>query len=245
MLQDIYRKVHNRNRISDEDALELFKGAELLRLGQLAQYRSTQFHPINRATFLIDRNINYTNICTSRCRFCAFYKDETSPEAYLLSSAEILMKIGEAVSKGATQVMLQGGLHPSLPLDYFEEVLQNIKTNFDIYIHSFSPPEIYHLAKISNHSVENVLLRLRSAGLDSLPGGGAEILSDRVRQEVSPHKISASDWLKVMEIAHQVGLRTTATMMMGGIETLGERVEHLRKIRSLQDKTGGFRAFIP
>lgn len=244
-LQKIYRKISERTRISDEDALQLFKEGDLLTLGQLAQQRSAQIHPIERATFLIDRNINYTNICTSKCRFCAFYTDEKSPDAYLLTAQEILGKVGEAVSMGATQIMLQGGLHPALPLEYYEDVLQKIKAAHQIFIHSFSPPEIRHLAKTSQLSTEDVLLRLRKAGLDSLPGGGAEILSDRVRQTISPHKISAAEWLGVMEAAHRMGLKTTATMMIGSIETLAERVEHLRKIRELQDKTAGFRAFIP
>jgi cyclic dehypoxanthinyl futalosine synthase len=196
-------------------------------------------------TFLIDRNINYTNICVSKCRFCAFYRTEDAPDAYLLNLEQVVERVAEAVACGATQVMLQGGLHPTLGMDYFEKLLGRIKSEFTISIHSFSPPEIYHLSKRSALSIEEVLRRLRDAGLDSLPGGGAEILSERVRREVSPEKISARVWLEVMETAHKVGLKTTATMMMGSIETLEERIEHLRSIRQLQDRTGGFRAFIP
>ncbi len=244
-LSAICSKVQNRERITSDEALTLYRDADLLLLGNLAQERTTALHPQSIATFVIDRNINYTNICTSKCRFCAFYRDASSPEAYLLSPEEVLEKIAEAVSFGATQIMLQGGLHPELGMDYFQDLLKKIKARFNICIHSFSPPEIFHLAKRSGLTVAEVLLSLREAGLDSLPGGGAEILSDRVRELISPCKISSAAWLAVMETAHQMGLKTTATMVIGIIETVEERIEHLGRVRELQDKTGGFRAFIP
>lgn len=245
ILPELYKKIEEGKRISDDEALRLFAEADLLTLGQLAQKRMRRFHPSDNVTFLIDRNINYTNICVSKCRFCAFYRTEAAPDAYLLTIDQVIERVAEAVGQGATQVMLQGGLHPTLGMDYFETLLRKIKSEFTISVHSFSPPEIHHLSKRSGLSIEEVLKRLRDAGLDSLPGGGAEILSERVRHEVSPEKISARIWLEVMETAHLVGLKTTATMMMGSIETLEERIEHLRSIRELQDKTGGFRAFIP
>jgi cyclic dehypoxanthinyl futalosine synthase len=244
-LSAICNKVQSRERITGDEALVLYCDADLLLLGKLAQECATARHPRNIATFVIDRNINYTNICTSKCRFCAFYRDSSSPEAYLLRHEVILEKIAEAVSLGATQIMLQGGLHPELGIDYFQDLLKKIKARFSVFIHSFSPPEIFHLAKRSGLTVADVLLALREAGLDSLPGGGAEILSDRVRALISPCKISSAEWLEVMEAAHHIGLKTTATMMIGSIETVEERIEHLSKVRDLQDKTGGFRAFIP
>ena len=244
-LAALYKKVGNGVRITDDDALRLFNEADLLTLGNLARQRACLFHPQDVVTFIIDRNINYTNICTSRCRFCAFYRDAESPDAYLLTADEILEKVSEAVSLGATQIMLQGGLHPALTLGYYQEVLQKIKQRCAVSIHSFSPPEIVHLANVSHLSIADVLRQLRDAGLDSLPGGGAEILSDRVRSIISPHKISSEEWLGVMKAAHQTGLKTTATMMIGSVETREERIEHLSKIRALQDTTGGFRAFIP
>ena len=242
---ELYKKIEAGGRIDDEEALLLLTETDLLALGQLAQSRMRRFHSGETATFLIDRNINYTNICTSKCRFCAFYREESAPDAYLLTPERILEKVAEAVSLGATQIMLQGGLHPRLGIEYFEQMLKGIKAKFDVALHSFSPPEIHHLSERTGLSIGDVLKRLRAAGLDSLPGGGAEILSERVRHEISPHKIAARRWLEVMETAHHIGLATTATMMMGSIETVRERIEHLRAIRDLQDKTGGFRAFIP
>ena len=244
-LSEIYRKVYDGSRVSEEEALILLSEADILELGQMAHKQMLKFHPQDKATFLIDRNINYTNICVSRCRFCAFYRKETDPDAYLLNEEEIIKKVSEAVSLGATQIMLQGGLHPGLSMEYFESMVKKIKTDFNVFVHSFSPPEVYHLSKISGLSAEVVLGRLKDAGLDSLPGGGAEILSDRVRNLVSPEKVSAQMWLDVVETAHRVGLKATATMMMGSVETVRERMEHLKKIRELQDRTGVFRAFIP
>ncbi len=242
---DIISKIEKGERINEEEALQLLLESDLLVLGQLAQMRMLKFHSPDHASFCIDRNINYTNICKSKCRFCAFYRLKDDPEAYLLDADDIVKGVEEAVSLGATQIMLQGGLNPELRLEYYENILRKIKNRFDLFIHSFSPPEVCHLSDVSGVTVKDVLIRLKDAGLDSLPGAGAEMLIDRVRHEISPGKISAEKWLMVMETAHGVGLESTATMMMGSIETVDERIEHLKKIRDLQDKTGGFRSFIP
>jgi len=242
---DIYNKLSEGQRITTREAEELLTGGDLLQLGSLANQRRLELHPDNASTFQIDRNINYTNICECRCRFCAFYREADSPEAYLLSIDDVLAKTEEAVRMGATQVMLQGGLHPDLGIDYFEELFRSIKQRFDLCIHSLSPPEVQHLSRKSGIGLEELLKRLRAAGLDSIPGGGAEILSDRVRTEISPHKISSAQWMAVMEAAHAIGMRTTGTMMIGSVETTSERAAHLELLRDLQDRTGGFRAFIP
>ena len=242
---DISSKIEKGERINEEEALQLLLECDLLVLGQLAQTRLLKFHSPDRVSFCIDRNINYTNICESKCRFCAFYRLKDDPEAYVLSADDIVKKVEEAVSLGATQVMLQGGLNPELKIDYYENILRKTKNRFKIFIHSFSPPEIWHMSDYSKMTLKEVLLRLKEAGLDSLPGGGAEMLIDRVRAEISPNKINTEKWLAVMETAHGVGLESTATMMMGSIETRPERIEHMKRIRDLQDRTGGFRAFIP
>ncbi len=241
----LIKRTGNGLRINKKQALRLFYKAPFHTLSELASKRMALFHKPNKATFLIDRNINYTNICLSRCRFCSFFRSKHSPDAYVLTKTEILKKVSQAVSKGATQIMLQGGLNPGLSIDYFEHILRAIKAKHHVSLHSFSPPEIFHLSSNSGLGIKDVLYRLRDAGLDSLPGGGAEILSDRVRKIVSPKKISSKTWLDIMRQAHETGIKTTATMMMGSIETIEERVEHIDLIRKLQDKTGGFRAFIP
>jgi len=230
--------------VTTSEGLEMLSTGNILELGQAANAIRQQIHPGNTVTFVIDRNINYTNICTSECRFCAFYRPIGHPEGYTLPETLIFEKLQETIVAGGTQVMLQGGLNPLLGLDYYINLLQFIKGNFDIVIHSFSPAEILHIAKKEGLTVVDILARLKAAGLDSLPGGGAEILVDKVRQKVSPKKISAGDWLSVMEAAHHVGLETTATMVIGMGETYAERMEHMEKVRKLQEKTGGFRAFI-
>ncbi len=241
----LYDKIAAGERIGAGEAAHLLAEGDLLQLGRLADERRCALHPGNTATFQIDRNINYTNICECRCRFCAFFREAGAPDAYLLSVEEVLAKTDEAVRLGATQVMLQGGLHPGLGLEYFEELFRAIKQKFPVIIHSLSPPEVQHLARRTGFGLKELLQRLRAAGLDSMPGGGAEILSDRVRREISPHKISSAQWLAVMEAAHAIGMHTTATMMIGSVETIDERARHLELVRSLQDRTGGFRAFIP
>ena len=232
------------SRLSDDQFLQLYSEADLYLLGYLAAEVRKKKHPEKLVTYVIDRNINYTDICISACKFCAFYKQPASGEGYLLSREELKKKIDETAALGGTQILLQGGLHPDLQLDYYEDLVSFIKS-CGINVHGFSPPEIHHFSTISGLKVTEVLDRLIAAGLDSIPGGGAEILTDRVRKLVAPKKCSADQWLEVMEQAHDMGLRTTATMMFGHIETVEERVEHLRRLRSLQDRTGGFTAFIP
>lgn len=240
--QYILNKASSGERLSFEEGVNLFD-EDLLALGKIANLRMKKYHPENIATFIIDRNITITNVCVLGCRFCAFSVKPGSRDAYLLSHEEIFHKIDELLQIGGTQVMLQGGINPELSLDYYCNLMEEIKKKFDVWLHSLSPTEIYCMAKTSGLSTRDVLLKLKDAGLDSLPGA-AEILVDRVRKIVSPHKISTAQWLEVMETAHSIGLHTTATMTFGMMETKAERVEHMLCIRDLQDKTGGFKAFI-
>ena len=228
-----------------QDAHALLKDAALLDLAKAADTVCRRKHPEGIVTFLIDRNINYTNICQNQCSFCAFYRTKDHPEAYVLTQDEIDKKVSETLNLSGTQVMLQGGINPDLNIDYYTNMFSTIKRKFNIRIHSLSPPEIVHIADASGLSISDTLKKLVDAGLDSLPGGGAEILIDRVRKKISPRKISSSQWLNVMETAHNLGLKTTATMMFGTVETVEERIAHLQKVRDLQDKTGGFMSFIP
>jgi len=237
-------------RLADEEAVALLRSRDLLTVGQLAAERRARQVPGDVVTFIIDRNINYTNICLTGCDFCAFYRSPETEGGYLLAKEEIFNKIEETLDLGGTAVLMQGGLHPDLDIAYYEDLFRSIKERFVITIHSLSPPEIIHIAKLSGLTTRVTLERLRAAGLDSLPGGGAEILVDRVRRHVSPNKARTEPWLQVMREAHMLGMGTTATMMFGSVETLEERVEHLRRIRDLQDEavgrgTMGFRAFIP
>lgn len=232
-------------RLTDSEALELLRSRDLLGVGARAHEVRERLVPGPRATYIVDRNINYTNVCVSGCRFCAFHCAPGSPEAYVLPQEVINEKIQETLDLGGTAVMMQGGLHPDLDVTYFEDLFRSIKERFDITIHSLSAPEIAHIAKISELPVAEVLARLKAAGLDSLPGGGAEILVDRVREQLAPGKANTRVWLEVMREAHLQGIPGTATMMFGSVETLEDRVEHLRAVRDLQDETGGFRAFIP
>lgn len=232
-------------RLSDKEAVDLLRHGDILELGQKADKVRQKFHPGNTVTFIVDRNINYTNVCVNECCFCAFFRPEHHKDAYLLPMEIILQKVKETQEAGGTQIMLQGGLHPSLPFSYYTNMISTIKNAYpDIVIHSFSPAEILHFAKISGKSVKNVLIELQNAGLASLPGGGAEILVDRVRRLVSPKKIMTDEWLSVMKTAHSIGMESTATMVLGLSETAEERIEHMRRIRELQNETGGFRAFI-
>jgi len=231
-----------RSRLTDAEALELLKCSDLTGLGRAADAMRRALHPQNAVTFIIDRNINYTNICASRCKFCAFWREKE--KGYVLSKDELASKIRETIELGGTQILLQGGLHPDMRLDFYMDMLRSIKQEFDIHIHAFSPPEIVHFARLNRASVREVIEELRRAGLDTIPGGGAEILSRPVRERVSPHKCGADEWIEVMRQAHLLGVRTTATMMFGHVEALKDRVEHLRRIRDLQDETGGFTAFI-
>lgn len=234
-----------QKRITEREGVELLERDDLLTLGERANKIRESIHPEKKVTFIIDRNINYTNICINRCRFCAFYRNENDPEAYILSMDEIFRKIEETLELGGTQILMQGGLHPSLQIDYYINLLKSIKKRFPVHIHAFSPPEIVYIAKISDTTIREVLSILKDAGLDSIPGGGAEILVDRVRRIISPKKIKSDEWLEVMEIAHGLGIPSSATMMFGSIEKKSEIVKHLIKLRNLQDRTGGFTAFIP
>jgi cyclic dehypoxanthinyl futalosine synthase len=232
-------------RLTFEEAVRLFQETELLQLANAADAVCKDKHPEGVVTFLIDRNINYTNICQNQCSFCAFYRHRGHPDAYVLSQEQIENKVAETLELSGTQVMLQGGINPDLKLNFYTNMFRELKKKFRIRIHSLSPPEIVHIAESEGLSLADVLRELIKAGLDSLPGGGAEILVDSVRQRISPRKISSAQWLEVMEEAHRQGLKTTATMMIGTVETVEDRISHLRKIRDLQDQTGGFMSFIP
>ncbi|MBR6887056.1 MAG: dehypoxanthine futalosine cyclase [Selenomonadaceae bacterium] len=230
-------------RLTGGEALKIFADGDLLELGKAADaICKKKFGDVK--TFIIDRNINYTNVCKNECKFCAFWRRINQHGAYLLSHEEILQKVRETVAAGGTQLMIQGGLHPDLPLNYYTDMLRLIKKNFDITIHSFTATEIQHFANCAGLSILETLKRLQAAGLDSLPGGGAEILVDDIRKKISPKKIMTDDWLNVMRAAHSIGMKSTATMVIGFGETLAQRLEHMEKIRNLQDETGGFRAFI-
>ena len=229
-------------RMSKKEYINLIK-EDLLKLGKQADDIKRKKYD-NNVTFIIDRNINYTNICQNECNFCAFFRRKNQKGAYLLNYDEIIEKVREAVNLGATQVMIQGGLNPELGLKYYEKMLSLIKSQFNITIHSFTATEIQYFAKLEGISILETLKRLQEAGLDSLPGGGAEILVDEIRKKISPNKISSYDWINVMKLAHNIGMKSTATMVIGFGETFDQRVEHMEKIRQLQDETGGFRAFI-
>jgi cyclic dehypoxanthinyl futalosine synthase len=232
-------------RISDDDALALLESRDLVRVGRVAdELRNRKVDPA-RITFVIDRNVNYTNVCHTDCDFCAFYRRPGDRrEGYLLPKTVIFKKIEETLALGGTALLMQGGHHPDLGVDYYEDLFSSVKARYPIHLHALSPPEVQHIARRSRLSIPQTLTRLRDAGLDSLPGGGAEILVDRVRRIISPKKTTSSEWLGVMRSAHRLGISTTATMMYGHVETLAERVVHMRKLRELQDELGGFRAFI-
>jgi len=243
-MQEIIDYVIDGGRISGEQFLTLAGEADLYQLGLMADTIRRRKHPERVVTYVIDRNINYTDICISACKFCAFFKAPEDPQGSMLTREELLAKIRETQDLGGTQILLQGGLHPDKPLLFYEDMLRFMKET-GIHVHGFSPPEICHFAELSGLSTREVLRRLMAAGLDSMPGGGAEILTDRVREMLAPRKCSADRWIAVMEEAHNLGMRTTATMMFGHVESMEERLEHLQRLRDLQDRTGGFTAFIP
>jgi cyclic dehypoxanthinyl futalosine synthase len=233
-------------RIDQATALELLERADLTTLGYLADQVRRRFHPDNVVTFVIDRNVNYTNVCVAGCKFCAFQRKPSSPEGYVLDTEEILKKVQELIDWGGTTLLMQGGLNPDLPLKFYTDLLREIKKNFPkVQIHSFSAPEIVYLAKIEGLTVEEVIKALKDAGLDSIPGGGAEILSQEVRRFLSPGKCTVEQWEEVHRTAHKLGLTSTATMMFGHVEKPEHIVEHLERVRRIQDETGGFTAFIP
>ena len=233
-------------RLDPAEGVRLIESHDLAALAGAADALCARRHPEPYRSYHVDRNINYTNVCLARCGFCAFSRGADSPDAYVLGRDELFRKIEETIALGGDQILLQGGLHPGLGIEWYESLLGDIRRAFpEINIHGLSPPEIDHIAQLSGRPIAEVLERLRSAGLGSLPGGGAEILVDRVRRELSPCKISADRWLEICRLWHRMGGRGSATMMFGHIETPAERIEHLERLRRLQDETGGFTAFIP
>ncbi|MHC1701021.1 MAG: cyclic dehypoxanthinyl futalosine synthase [Humidesulfovibrio sp.] len=249
-IQHILDEAAQGRRLTLDEARLLQRDAGLHDLGHAAHRVRLRKHPEPVVTYVVDRNINYSNVCVCACRFCAYYRAPGHEDCFVLSFEEIGEKIRETIALGGTQILMQGGHHPDLPLSWYEDMLAYIKANFPIHVHAFSPPEIVHFAKVSGLTTAQVIERLKAAGLDSIPGGGAEILVDRVRAAVSPNKCPAGQWLAVMEEAHGLGLRTTATMMFGHEETADERLEHLFAVRESQDRSlekagGGYTAFIP
>jgi cyclic dehypoxanthinyl futalosine synthase len=242
----IAAKVRAGGRLDRDEALALYTTAPLALLGQLADEVRTRRHPDGVVTYIIDRNVNYTNVCVARCNFCAFYRPVGSSEGYVLGFDEVFRKIDETIEVGGEQMLLQGGHNPDLPLEWYEDLFRAIKQRYPAFrLHALSPPEVVHLCRLTKLPAGDVIGRLIRAGLDSIPGGGAEILVDRVRKALNCYtKATSDEWLAVMCDAHRAGLRTTATMMFGSVETLEERLEHLFRLRDLQDETGGFTAFI-
>ncbi len=248
----IQGEILDGKRISSEEALQLYRQCSLDELGMLADERRKQkkigaYHGRGNeiVTYIVDRNINYTNICNVYCKFCAFYRVEGDEDAYVLSHEVIGKKIEETIALNGTQILMQGGHHPKLGIDFYLDLLRFIKTHYpQINIHAFSPPEFNHFSEVFGMSVREIIEKFKETGLGSIPGGGGEILVDRVRDRIAPLKCKSDDWLHVMRIAHELGLRTSATMMFGHVETVEDRIEHLQKLRDLQDETGGFTAFI-
>src|SRR3954468_13552967 len=241
---EVLEKALDGERIVDDEAITLLRSRDLVAVGRVANELRNRKHDPERVTFIVDRNLNYTNICTTDCDFCAFYRSPgDSREGYLLPKPVIFKKIEETLAIGGTGLLMQGGHHPDLDIAYYEDLFRSIKERYPIHLHALSPPEVQHIARRSGLTVPAALSRLRDAGLDSLPGGGGEILVDRVRAIIAPKKTKSSEWLNVMRHAQRLGMSTTATMMWGHVETLAERVEHMRRIRELQDEMRGFRSF--
>ncbi len=232
-------------RLTREEGLQLLESHDLVALGRAANEVTKRLHPEPYRTYNIDRNINYSNSCTAVCDFCAFYRSPKDPEVYVLKPEQLYEKIEETIELGGDQILLQGGLHPTLKLEWYEDLLRDLRERYpSVNIHGFSPPEIYHFTKLNNLSLEKVLERLKAAGLGSLPGGGGEILVDRVRKKITRGKVLTDGWLEVNRVWHKLGGISSATMMFGHVETLAERIEHLDRLREVQDETGGFSAFI-
>jgi cyclic dehypoxanthinyl futalosine synthase len=231
--------------ITRSQAIDLFRSDDLLAIGREADTVRRKLHPDGVVSYIIDRNINYTNFCTEYCSFCAFYRPMCHAEGYILPIDTILGKIQETVDLGGTGILMQGGLHPDLKIEWYEDLLRAIKALFDIWCHCFSAPELVNIADVSGISLRDTIARLRDAGLDSIPGGGAEILDEAVRHRISRLKCSVQDWIDVHRTAHALGMRTTATMMFGTGETIEQRMNHFDIVRSIQEDTGGFTAFIP
>jgi len=239
------KKVRAGERVSRDEAVALLRDGELLDLGGLADAVRRRLHPEGVVTYIIDRNVNYTNFCTEYCSFCAFYRPMGHQEGYILPKETIFQKIQETIDFGGTGVLMQGGLHPDLKIEWYEDLFRSIKTRFAIHLHCLSAPEVLNIAEVSGLSIRATIARLRDAGLDSIPGGGAEILDDAVRHRISRLKCTVEEWVTVHRTAHELGMRTTATMMFGVEETYQQRVNHLEIVRRLQEETGGFTAFIP
>ena len=246
----ILERAASGHRVTVEEGLTLLRDAPLMDLAITADLVRRRHHPEPIVTYIVDRNVNYTNVCVVRCSFCAFYRDPGHPEGYLHSRESLFEKIEETLSFGGTGILMQGGHHPDLPLEWYEDLLRSFRARFPrLHVHGFSPPEVQHIVRVSGRPLEEVLVRLRDAGLNSIPGGGGEILVDEVRRRISPLKTMSDDWLAVMETAHRIGIPTTATMMFGHVESHADRVTHMRKIRDLQDSSlergaRGFTAFI-
>jgi len=246
MVEQVIEKVRAGERVDAAEAIELYRFAPTAVLGQLADAIRRRKHPEGVVTYIIDRNVNYTNICVAKCNFCAFYREVGSPDGYVLGFDELFRKIDETIAVGGVQLLLQGGHNPDLPLSWYEDLFRAVKARYpEFKLHALSPPEVVHLSRLSQLPAPTIIERLIAAGLDSIPGGGAEILVDRVRKLLHCYSKATSDeWLDVMRHAHRAGLRTTATMMYGTVETDEERIEHMMRLRDLQDETGGFTAFI-
>jgi cyclic dehypoxanthinyl futalosine synthase len=244
-LDRIGAKVSGAERITSDEALLLLRHERLTAIGAMADLVRRRMHPDGVVTYNIDRNVNYTNVCNAFCSFCAFYRPPKHDEGYVQPVESIERKIRETYEAGGNQILLQGGHNPELKIEYYENLFRRLKQSFpDLWLHALSPPEIVHIRRVSRLELAETIRRLRESGLDSIPGGGAEILVDHVRRQLAKNKASADEWLAVMEEAHRQGLRSTATMMFGHVETLADRVQHLQRLRELQDRTGGFTAFI-
>ncbi|MDX9709514.1 MAG: aminofutalosine synthase MqnE [Trichloromonas sp.] len=243
--ENLRAKARNGARISDAEALELFQSNDLLAIGELAALANRRQNG-DRVYFNVNRHINYSNICVNRCTFCAFCKGEGDTGAYTLALNDVLAKAAEASAAGATEIHMVGGLHPDLPFDFYLEMLASIKAdNPGLHIKAFTAVEIDYFARITGQTVEAVIAELKAAGLESLPGGGAEIFAEEVREQICPEKISGERWLEVTEKVHRSGLKSNATMLFGHLESYEDRIDHLSRLRRLQDRTGGFQSFIP
>lgn len=246
-IETILDKALSGERLSLEDGIALYESNDLVKIGAAAKQVMQRMHPENIVTFVVNRNINYTNVCDTYCRFCAFYRPEGHKEAYVLSDEIIFKKIEETLAIGGegSEILMQGGTHPGLPFSYYTDLLRKIKDRYDITMHSFSAAEVWKMVEVSGLPLEDVIRQLKEAGLDSIPGGGAEILDDRTRMRISKLKESWVKWMEVHDTAHRLGMHTTATMVIGFGETYEERILHMLRVRDQQDKTGGFTAFIP